>query len=92
MSEQLARLANRLAGDPDFIAGHVSTSALVAALSVDEPTAVKLRLCRYPRGAGDVRLIAERFGLDIDALAAALASNAAADAWGNTEPPRPGDE
>lgn len=73
MPDSLAHLADRLQGDPSFIAGHVSTADLVAALSVDELTAVKLRLCRYPRGAGDVRLIAERFGLDVDALTAALA-------------------
>ena len=73
MSARLAALAERLAGDPDFIAGHVSTADLVAALGCAAATAVKVRLCRSPRDAGDVRLIAERFGVDAGKLAALLA-------------------
>jgi len=68
MRDSLAHLAKRLAGDPTFIAEHVTTAALVATLGCDELTAVKLRLCRLPRDAGDLRRIAERFAVDVDAL------------------------
>jgi len=68
MRDSLAHLAERLAGDPTFIAGHVTTAALVVTLGCDELTAVKVRLCRAPRDAEDLRLIAERFGVDVDAL------------------------
>ena len=74
MSERLAALAERLAGDPDFIAGHVTTADLAAALGCDEATAVKVRLCRSPRHAGDVVLIAGRFGVDAGKLGELLAS------------------
>jgi hypothetical protein len=59
---------------PASSAGHVSTSALVAALGVTEDTAVLIRLCWMPRHAGDLRQIAERFGVDVDTLTAALSA------------------
>jgi hypothetical protein len=75
--ERPVYLADRLGAEvPGMVAGKVSNSGLMAALGVDARTAALIRLCSLPRPErwdADLRLIAERFGLDTDALAAALA-------------------
>jgi hypothetical protein len=86
MSDPLERLAHRVAGDPQFLAAGLATYARAERLNdaaladelggkVEDLTA--LRLCRAPRPdpAGfreDVRLIADRFGLDVVRLMAVV--------------------
>ena len=85
MSESVARLANRVAVDPFFLAFALAEYAtaekldeagLAAALGTTPEALPHVRLCRAPRTdpAGfreDVERVAAKFGLNRDALAVA---------------------
>jgi hypothetical protein len=86
MSSRLAALALRVGDDPFFLASALAVYAesetmddeqLAAQLGCPVATLVPLRLCRRPRPEPpffrrDVDLIATRFGLHADVLAAAV--------------------
>jgi hypothetical protein len=83
MTSPLERFANRLAGDPLFLAAalnrfaaseSVDDEALAAKLGCSVATLTPLRLCRMPRSESpffwqDVDQIARRFGAKADELA-----------------------
>ncbi len=84
MNESVARLANRVAVDPFFLAfalaeyaaaEKLDAAALAAALGTTPDVLPHLRLCRAPRADADgfredVDRIAAKFGLNRDVLAA----------------------
>jgi len=87
MSEALDRLARRVAGDADFLAAPLALycrsaglddAGLCAVLRCPPERLTALRLCRAPDAEPasafrrDVAAIADHFGLDADALAAAV--------------------
>jgi hypothetical protein len=94
VSESVARLANRVAVDPFFLAFALAEYALAekldeaglaAALGTTPEVLPHVRLCRMPRAdpdgfREDVDRIAGKFGLNRDALAAAARHGQVVDA------------
>jgi hypothetical protein len=86
MSEPVARLADRAAADPHFLAfalaeyataQNIDRAGLLAALGAAEERFPHVQLCRAPRAdpdgfREDVDRIAAKFGLNRDVLAAAV--------------------
>lgn len=86
MTQPLDHLAARVAGDPFFLAhplaeyaraAGLDDPALAAALGCRPGDLARLRLCRSPRPdpadfRADLRAVADRFGLPLAALAAAV--------------------
>jgi hypothetical protein len=74
LNDPLRRLSSRVEFDPSFLGhksaeyamaqGGLSDVGLATRLGCPADTLVNLRLCRMPRNQEDVKLIADRFGID----------------------------